>query len=143
MSTDQEYWDACLIKTWRNAKRLLDAMIMFKSITGKHLEDIQPPLLRVPRVGYQYKLPVRIFMANHLEKISNLLFKYPPEKDVLLLRKLKDSKYNTSDKSTQATDKDLKNAMAKNQRDTKRVAFFKEAFGFDNRNRSTDWNVTK
>lgn len=143
MSTDQEYWDACLIKTWRNCGSVMDALQLFNSITGKRADEIEPRLLRMPRLGYKYKLPVRIFMANHLEKISNRLFEQPPEKDVALLRKLKDSKYDTADKPTQTRDKELANAYAKNRCDNLRVGFFKVAFGFDNRNSATDWNKVK
>lgn len=143
MSNDQEYWDACLIKTWRKGGSVLDAMQLFVSITGRRTDAVEPPLLRLPRVGYKYKLPVRIFMANHLEKISNRLFAQPPEKDVALLRKLKDSKYDTSEKTTQPRDSELDKTYARNRRDNLRVGFFKVAFGFDNRNSATDWNKVK
>jgi hypothetical protein len=86
---------------------------------------------------------MRIFMANHLEKISNRLFDQPPEKDVLLLQKLKDSKYTTADKTTLGKDNELQNAALQHKRNNTRTKFLKQAFGFDNRNRSTDWNVTK
>jgi hypothetical protein len=143
MSTDQEYWDACLIKTWRNAGSVVDALQMYTSITGKLAHDTEPPLRRLPRVGYKYKLPIRIFMANHLEKISNRLFDQPPEKDVLLLQKLKDSTYTTAEKTTLLKDNELQNVSAQHKRDKTRTNFLKKAFGFDNRNRNTDWNVTK
>ena len=143
MSTDQEYWDACLIKTWRKGGSVLDALQLFASITGKRADEIEPRLLRLPRLGYKYKLPVRIFMAEHLEKISNRLFEQAPEKDIALLRKLKDSKYDTSEKTTQTRDSELAKTYARNRRDNLRVGFFKVAFGFDNRNSATDWNKVK
>ena len=40
MSTPQEYWDACLIKAWRNDGQLIEAFTMFQSITGKKTLDI-------------------------------------------------------------------------------------------------------
>jgi hypothetical protein len=116
---------------------------MFSSITGKRTDEVDPPLLRLPHVGYKYALPVRIFMANYLEKISNRLFEQPPEKDVLLLQKLKDSTYTTAEKTTLLKDNELQNTAAQHRRDNTRTKFLKKAFGFDNRNRSTDWNVTK
>ena len=87
MSTPQEYWDACLIRTWRQSGSVLDAMIMFKSITKVNLEDVEPKLLRIPRVGFPWKIGIRIFMASHLSKISNRLWDQSPEKDVALLQK--------------------------------------------------------
>ena len=143
MSTDQEYWDACLIKTWRNAGSVLDALRMYTSITGKRAHDTEPPLRRLPHEGFKYALPMRIFMANYLEKISNRLFEQSPDKDVLLLHKLKDSKYTTADKTTLLKDRELDNATAQHKRDNTRTKFLKEALGFSNRNHSTDWNVTK
>jgi len=143
MSTYQEYWDACLIKTWRNAETVLDAMSMFSSITGKRTDEIDPPLLRLPKVGYKYKLPMRIFMANHLEKISNRLFHQTPDKDVLLLRKLKDSKYTTSENTTLPTDKELVNATAQYKRDNARTKIIRQKLSFSSRTRDTNWNITK
>jgi hypothetical protein len=68
MSTPQEYWDACLIKTWRNDGKLLDAFQMFRSVTGKRTDEIDPPLLRLPSAGVPWKLPARAYMAAYLEK---------------------------------------------------------------------------
>ena len=92
MSTPQEYWDACLIRTWRQSGSVLDAMMMFKSITKIQMEDVEPKLLRIPKDGFPWKTGVKVFIASHLSKISNRLWDQPPEKDVALLKKLKDSK---------------------------------------------------
>jgi hypothetical protein len=91
MSTDQEYWDACLIKTWRLDGKVIDAILMFKSITGKTLYDRQEQLLRTPPIAFPFKLRIRPFMAQYLEKISHRLWEQKPDKDVLLLKKLQTS----------------------------------------------------
>ena len=140
MSTTQEYWDACLIKTWRNDGKLIDAYQMFKSITGETVYDRETPLLRSPRSYVPNKLPVRAYMAQHLEKISNRLWDQPPEKDVLLLKKLQTSKYTTSDTQTNV-DKELTNARNRHINDKKRLAMF--SLQRSVRNQATDWGVTK
>lgn len=74
MSTLQEYWDACLIRTWRQSGSVLDAMMMFKSITKIQMEDVEPKLLRIPRVGFPWKIGIKVFVAEHLSKISARLW---------------------------------------------------------------------
>lgn len=140
MSTPQEYWDACLIKAWRNDGQLIEAFTMFQSITGKKTLDIEPPLLRVPHEGVPWKMRARVYMASHLEKISNRLWDQPPEKDVLLLRKLKDSKYTTTYQNTNS-DKEL----AKEKRNDKKnkAIITLDTTKYEERNRATDWNVTQ
>jgi hypothetical protein len=95
MSTPQEYWDACLIRTWRRAGTVLDVVSIFHSITGEKIHEMNPPLLRIPKIGFPWRVGVRVFTASHLSKISKRLFEQSPEKDVALLHKLKDSKYDT------------------------------------------------
>jgi hypothetical protein len=140
MSTPQEYWDACLIKTWRNHGQLIDAMQMFTSMTGKKTDEIDPPLLRLPRVGVPWKLYVRAYMAAYLEKISKRLWEQPPEKDVLLLKKLQTSKYDTT---TQNTDRDseMETEIRKIKTNQKRNGM--NTLSTSIRNQATDWGVTK
>lgn len=140
MSTPQEYWDACLIKAWRNDGQLIDAFTMFQSITGKKILDIKPPLLRVPHEGVPWKLRARVYMAAHLEKISNRLWDQSPEKDVLLLRKLKDSKYTTTDQNTNPDSEIAK--QKKNDRKNKAIMVLNTT-KYKERNKATDWNVTQ
>ena len=140
MSTPQEYWDACLIKTWRNNGQLLDAMQMFTSMTGKKTDEIDPPLLRLPRAGVPWKLYARAYMAAHLEKISARLWEQPPEKDVLLLRKLQTSKYTTS---TQDTNRDKEMTNERQRYRTNRLRVGMSTLANSNSNQATDWGVTK
>jgi hypothetical protein len=140
MSTPQEYWDACLIKTWRNSGSLLDAMQMFTSITGKQTYDIDPPLLRLPHKGAPWKLPARVYMAAHLEKISKRLWEQPPEKDAMLLKKLQTSKYTTS---AQNTDRDNDMTNERNAYLRNRIRIGMSTISVSVRNQATDWNVVK
>ncbi len=140
MNTLQEYWDACLIRSWRRQLCLLDAMSMFLSLTGKRIDECE--LLRVPLDNIPWKTGVRVFTAYHLPKINDRLWGQEPEKDLALLRKLQKSKYNTEKKEYRTNaDRDLANERVKNRRNkivnelarTKRIE----------RNSATDWNVTK
>jgi hypothetical protein len=140
MSTPQEYWDACLIKTWRNDGQLIDAMQMFTSMTGKKTDEIDPPLLRLPRVGVPWKLYVRAYMAAYLEKISKRLWEQPPEKDVLLLKKLQTSKYDTT---TQNTDRDIEMEAEIRRLRTNQKRNGMSTLANSNSNQATDWGVSK
>jgi hypothetical protein len=140
MSTDQEYWDACLIKTWRNDGKLVDAFSMFKSVTGRLVFDREEPLLRTPALGVPLRLRVRPYVAQHLEKISRRLWDYSPEHDVALLKKLQTSKYTTSTTKTNP-DKEMTNARNLHKNDKKRLAMF--SLQNSVRNQATNWGVTK
>ena len=140
MSTPQEYWDACLIKTWRNNGQLLDTMQMFTSVTGKKTDEIDPPLLRLPHKGVPWKLYVRAYMAAYLEKISARLWDQPPEKDVLLLKKLQTSKYDTTKQNTNR-DTDMEAEIRRLRTNQKRNGM--STLANSNSNQSTDWGVTK
>lgn len=140
MSTPQEYWDACLIKTWRNNGQILDAMQMFTSMTGKKTNEIDPPLLRLPNEGAPWKLPARAYMAAHLEKISKRLWEQPPEKDVLLLKKLQTSKYTTSKQNTDR-DTEMEAEIRRLRTNQKRNGM--STLANSNSNQATDWGVTK
>jgi len=137
-STYQEYWDACLIKTWRTFGTITHAMSMFSNLTGKRLDEFNPPLLRTP-LNLWHKMGVRVFAYKRLSKINNWLLKNPPEKDVLLLRKLKNSKYDL-EKDT-INDNALSNERRKLTVNTKRA--WMDSFNYSNRNQKTDWRVTK
>ena len=140
MSTPQEYWDACLIKTWRNDGKIIDAYQMFKSITGETVFNREPPLLRTPKENVPIKIPVRAYVAQYLEKISKRLWEQTPNKDVLLLKKLQTSKYTTTIQRTQP-DRELENARNQHKVDKKRVAM--NHLQYSVRNQKTDWRVTK
>ena len=139
-STHQEYWDACLIRAWRSNGKLLDAIMMFKSITGEMMYEVTPPLLRTPPAGVPWKLSARAYMAQRLEKISNRLWDQPPEKDVALLKKLQTSNYTTSDGSTN-TDNAMERERSQYLRNRKKMGM--STLNVSNQNQATDWNVVK
>lgn len=139
MSTPQEYWDACLIRTWRQSGSLLDAIMMFYSITKLRATDIEPKLLRFPSEGFPWKTGIRVFIASHLSKISNRLWNQPPERDVALLQKLKDSKYDT-EKDT-IVDKELQEERRITSLHRKKLEL--TSTNISERNKSTDWGTMK
>jgi|DEB19_MinimDraft_2_1074335.scaffolds.fasta_scaffold55715_2 hypothetical protein len=94
MSTNQEYWDACLIRAWRKNIRVQDALDMFVSITGKRPSEFE--LKRIPKDGSRTYVPMRYFVAQRLERISEWLLKCGPEYDKELLRKLSASRLDVS-----------------------------------------------
>ena len=144
MSTSQEYWDACVIKTWRQHGSFLDAVNMFKSITGIDLitEEGRRSVLRTPIKYFPIHTGIRIFVAQYLPKISERLFDQPPEKDVLLLRKLATSKYDVEDKAY-LTASDTEHKNINNQLKRNRLKIGMSTQSVTNRNHNTDWNVVK
>ena len=140
MSTNQEYWDACLIKIWRTNGNILDLMQMFKNIVGKDWWEIEEPLLRTPPSGMPWKIGVKVFVAAYLEKINKRLWDQPPEKDVLLLRKLQTSKY-TSSKLATNVDYELSYERNKLKLNRKKNEFTTRAIS--NKNAETNWGVVK
>jgi hypothetical protein len=141
MKTPQEHWDDILVQTWRQYGSVLDVIMTFKRTTGKQYDEYDPPLLRTPHKGFPWKLPVRIFMANHLEKISLRLFAQPPERDVAMLNKLKDSKYTTTDRSTQTRDAEKEKQQRHAAKNQKIIEL--NNTNYENRNHATDWNVVQ
>ena len=144
MSTPQEYWDACLIRTWRQHGSFLDAVNMFKSITGIDLleEKTYRAVLRSPKKYFPIHTGIRIFVAQYLPKISDRLFDQPPEKDVLLLRKLATSKYDCEEKAYTTSNETEQNRV-KSQLARNRLKVGISTQHVNNRNHNTDWNVTK
>ena len=140
MSTDQEYWDACLIKPWRNDGCFLDATQMFKSITGRLVFGREEPLLRTPKEGVPLKMRVRPYMAQHLEKISLRLWDQTHDKDAALLKALKTSKYTTTEQATNP-DKEMNRERKQTSNNKKRMAM--NSLQRSVRNQATDWGVTK
>ena len=139
MSSPQEYWDGCLIRTWRQSGSLFDALSMFNSITKTKAMEIEPKLLRLPREGYPWKISVRVFMASHLSKISNRLWDQPPEKDVALLKKLKDSKYDTEKDTIE--DSQFKQEIRKTLVNNQKLELTSRKIS--ERNDATNWGTTK
>lgn len=140
MSTLQEYWDACLIRAWRNHMKIVDAMSMFYSITGKRATECD--LLRIPNHGLPWGTGMRVFTAYYLPKINDRLWDQEPEKDVALLHKLAKSKYNTEEKPHRTNaDREVQSTQQRLRRDRLKNGF--ATTQVINRNSSTDWNVTK
>jgi hypothetical protein len=140
MSTPQEYWDACLIKTWRKHGTLQDALSLFLSITGQRATE--SGVLRLPDKGIPWGVHVRVFVAQHLPKISDWLWDKPPEKDVALLKKLSVSKYDTLKTAFKSSaDKELANEMRRLKTNRKRMGM--RTLEYNNRGQATDWGVNK
>jgi hypothetical protein len=138
--SDQKNWDTALIKTWRQAGNVGDVYVMFKALAGKRTDECDPPLKRMPAPNYPWKIGVRVFVANHLSKISKRLWEQSPEKDILLIRKLETSAYDTEGEKMHV-DKELarERVMLKQTRERRTLTTSR----ISDRNKSTDWNVTK
>ena len=79
-------------------------------------------------------------MAAYLEKISKRLWEQPPEKDVLLLKKLQTSKYDTT---TQNTDRDIEMEAEIRRLRTNQKRNGMSTLANSNSNQATDWGVSK
>jgi len=140
MSTHQEYWDACLIKTWRNDGDLIDAYKMFFSITGIKAEG--SGLYRVPTFFIPYTIRIRIFVAQFLPKINDWLWDKPKERDVDLLKKLSTSKYDVHKKAYLAnSDKELRMVQEHTRKNKKMRQLITHLVA--ERNHNTDWGIVK
>lgn len=107
----QELWDTVLVETWRRFGTIHDALDVWEGQTGQKLWDLEPRLLRTPRQGMPWKIGMRVFVAQHLPKISDRLWSQPPERDAALIAKLQTSSYNTSATALRTDDtRDLQNA---------------------------------
>lgn len=137
--SDQKNWDAALIKTWRLAGSYVDALRLFKALSGKRTDECDPPLKRIPKTHFPYNVGIRVYVAEFLPKISARLWDQTPDKDILLLRKLETSPYDSlQTKMYNAEDNALHNEVASNK---KRMAM--DRLSGSNRNQATDWGVTK
>lgn len=138
--SDQKNWDAALIKTWRLAGSIGDVYALFRAIAGKRTDECDPPLKRMPPKHIPWKIGVRVFVAEHLSKISNRLWDQPPEKDILLLRKLETSSYDTeTEKIHRDSELEAQRKMVRENRERQSLI----TTNISNRNHSTDWGVTK
>jgi hypothetical protein len=115
---------------------------MFRSITGEWPEKIEPRLLRIPNNGLPFTVQARYFVAHFMPKLNDMLLASDREKDVLILKKLKDSKYNTAVKIREyAEDKERKQLGHRMSIDRKIMNV--EMHNRKTRNSATDWNVVK
>ena len=139
MSTDQEYWDACLIRGWRNFYSLSQTYNIFHSITGKLPWKIEPRMKRFPRSAIPGGVGVRVYMSSYLPKINDRLLAQDPEKDVALLKKLSTSDYDTVE--VRIHDRELEREKQMLYTNRKRVGM--NTLNASVRNRDTDWSVVK
>lgn len=138
--SDQKNWDAALIKTWRLAGSIKDVYVLFLALSGKKASECDPPLKRTPPSHIPWGVGVRVFVANHLSKINNRLWDQPPEKDILLLRKLETSSYDTESEGMHR-DSELEAERKKVRQNRQRQELI--TTNISNRNHDTDWSVTK
>jgi len=143
MSSPQEYWDACLIRTWRNLGTLKDANNMFRSITGEWPDKIEPRLLRIPNYGLPFTVQARYFVAHFMPKLNDMLLNSDRDKDVAILRKLKDSKYSTARKADKSI-ADVERHMNEGQQmSLDKKIMNVEYNSYKTRNSATGWGVVK
>ena len=137
--SDQKNWDAALINTWRRAGSVQDAIVLFKAIGGKRTDECDQPLKRFPLHGFPWSTGIRVFVASYLPKISDRLWNQTPDKDILLLRKLETSSYDTAEIALR--DNSLDRERSQYIRNRKKVGM--SSLNVSNQNHDTDWNVTK
>lgn len=136
-SKNQEYWDACLIRTWRNFGTTIDAFVMYHSITG--LRVMESNLLRCPPVNTYYPKSMRAYVASYLPKISEWLNKCGPEHDKKLLDKLSKSTYTVLSSSCILPDPEKKQAYKEHAK-AKAINEL-NLNSIVTRNKDTDWNT--
>lgn len=135
----QEYWDACLIRHWRRFGTILDAVQQWERLTNLVWSDTE--LLRKP-THFPLAIGVRVFVAAFLPKISDWLLKYPKEKDIDLLKKLKGSKYTTAKNQTNSQTKRDLNRLSRSTKKEMSISNLDKHKWLE-RNRNTDWKITK
>lgn len=142
MSTPQEYWDACLIKTWRNMGTFRDAQKMFFSIMQTWPDKIEPPLLRYPTMFIPNGVQIRYFTAMFLPKINDWLWDHSPDKDVDFFKHITKSKYTVSKKRLKTEESKERYNLGQTARRLRLINGFNLQQA-NNRNHDTDWNVVK
>ncbi len=135
--TAQKIWDACLIKSWREFRDLYQTLVAFESIAGARIDQFN--LFRTP-CGVPCKVGVRSFVAQRLPKLNDRLHAKGREHDVALLRSLQQSKYTTA---TQNLNPDREHAAARRNVIKNQAKIALDVARYSERNRSTDWRVTK
>lgn len=139
-STNQEYWDASLIRAWRQDMKIIDVINMWQSITNKNYPTDKEQLLRAPPSGFPWQVKVRVMVAELLPKINQRLWDQSPEKDILLLKALTGSNYTIEKKSSKYLT-ELRYSAKKIKNNENKITL--ESNNYSRRNRSTDWNVNK
>lgn len=142
MSTPQEYWDACLIRAWRNLNAIWQLNRMFHSITGKWPEEMEPRLRRTPTKWLPNKMQVRYYTAHYLPKINERLLNQEPDKDVALLRKLQESNYDTQNVFIKSEDEKHREYVGKVNKKDRALREYKTTM-ISRANEDTDGHVVK
>ena len=137
--SDQKNWDAALIKTWRTNANVGDALKLFAELSGKYAVDCDPPLKRIPSIGFPWHVGVRVFAAAHLPKINTWMWDHNADRDIDLLRKLEGSNYDCLKKAIR--DAEVANARKAMHRDEKRIDM--STLAYSNRNNDTNGNIVK
>ena len=137
--SDQKNWDAALIKTWRTNANVGDALKLFAELSGKYVAACDPPLKRIPSIGFPWYVGVRVFVASHLPKISTWMWGHKADRDIDLLRKLEGSNYDCLEKAI--SDAEVANARSAMRRDEKRIDM--STLAYSNRNNDTNGNIVK
>ena len=132
-------WDTLLIQSWRKAWSVGELIESFEQQYKVQIAECE--ILRKPVGFIPYKMGVRVFIANRLEKIGNRMWDQPVERDVALIAKLQTSKYTTSEGNTLGNDNDLQTEQRRTRKNTAKVVLNHKNYA--NRNQKTDWNVTK
>jgi hypothetical protein len=120
---------------------MVDLNKMFHSITGKWPEEVEPRLLRTPRTWLPRTTGVRYYAAHFLPKINDRLLAQSPEKDVAMLRKLQESKYDT-EVVVKSEGERSRDYVRKVSLQDKRLREFKTTM-ISKANDDTDWHVIK
>lgn len=141
MDTLQTKWDAALIKTWRLDGRLYDAINLFNSLAGNSEFSFDLNLKRIPAGGFPWTVSVKVFVDQYLPKINERLWNQSPEKDVLLLRKLATSNYDSSDRPMRKSSLGSAQVGSQIQKNNEVIQLNKT--NYLNRNNKTDWNKVK
>lgn len=133
----QKYWDACLIRGWREFQQISDVVFAYQSIAiGWDVPTAG--IRRMPQYGMPWSTSSRAFVASYLPKISDRLWNQTRDRDVYLLKALQKSTYDIQKQVRDVTlaevMRDVRTVKAKNEFTTRLVS---------TRNASTDWGVCK
>ena len=132
-------WDTLLLDAWRKDWSTGFLIETFEKQNNVKLSECQ--ILRKP-IGYvNYKMGIRVFVANRLEKIGNRMWDQPVKRDAALIAKLQTSKYDVSSCDTMKKDNDLQTQRRNFLKNVNKVNL--EHDNYNKRNQKTDWSTVK
>ena len=135
----QRVWDTELLRGWRLDVKLRDVVGAFVHSTGMQLEA-GVALRRVPAFGYPWHVPVRVFVAERLEKIGNRMWDQLQERDAALVDKLQTSTYDTANQNLRP-DAELAKEKRHHRANLDKLSL--EHTNYQKRNKKTDWSTVK